>query len=100
MKKGVYIVNCARGGIIDETALQWALDEGIVTGAALDVFDTEPPTDFTLVKHPKVLCTPHLGAATKESQDNVANQIAEQFVNMFAGKGIQNAVTKKAKTIS
>ena len=100
MKKGVFIVNCARGGIINENELQWALDEGIVAGVALDVFETEPPTDFTLLKHPKVLCTPHLGAATKESQDNVAIKIAEQFVNMFAGKGIQNAVTKKAKTVS
>lgn len=97
MKKGVYIINCARGGIVDEKALLWALDEGIVVGAALDVFEKEPPEDFTLIKHPKVLCTPHLGAATHESQDNVAIKIAEQFVDMFAGVGIHNAVTPKTK---
>lgn len=95
MKKGVYLINCARGGIVDEKALLWALDEGIVAGAALDVFETEPPDDFTLIQHPKVICTPHLGAATHEAQENVAAQIAEQIVDMFAGKGIRNSVTQR-----
>lgn len=95
MKKGVFLINCARGGIVDEKALLWALDEGIVAGAALDVFETEPPEDYTLIKHPKVICTPHLGAATHESQENVAVKIAEQIADMFAGKGIRNAVTPR-----
>lgn len=97
MKKGVYLINCARGGIVDEKALLWALDEGIVAGAALDVFGTEPPEDFTLIKHPKVICTPHLGAATHEAQENVAAKIAEQIADMFAGKEIRNAVSAKSK---
>lgn len=97
MKKGVFLINCARGGIVDEKALLWALNEGIVAGAALDVFEVEPPEDFSLIKHPKVLCTPHLGAATHESQENVAVKIAEQIADMFAGKGIRNAVTPKSK---
>jgi len=95
MKKGVFIINCARGGIIDEKSLLWALDEGIVAGAALDVYQSEPPQDFSLIKHPKVMCTPHLGAATYESQENVAVQIAEQIADMFAAKGIRNAVTAR-----
>lgn len=97
MKKGVFLINCARGGIVDEKALLWALDEGIVAGAALDVFEAEPPEDFSLVKHPKVICTPHLGAATHESQENVAIKIAEQIADMFAGKGVRNAVSVKTQ---
>lgn len=97
MKNGVYLINCARGGIVDEKALLWALNEGIVGGAALDVFETEPPHDFTLIKHPKVICTPHLGAATHEAQENVAVKIAEQIADMFAGKGIRNAVSVKTQ---
>lgn len=97
MKKGVFLVNCARGGIVDEKALLWALNEGIVAGAALDVFEVEPPEEFSLIKHPKVLCTPHLGAATHESQENVAIKIAEQIADLFAGKGTRNAVTLKSK---
>ena len=97
MKKGVFLINCARGGIIDEGALLWALNEGIIAGAALDVFGVEPPVDFSLMKHPNVLCTPHLGAATREAQENVAVKIAEQIADMFAGKGIQNAVTLSSK---
>ncbi len=95
MKKGVYIIDCARGGIINESDLFDALEEGIVAGAGLDVFETEPPQDLKLVQHPGVICTPHIGAATKEAQDNVGIQIAEQFVEMFAGKGIRNAVKPK-----
>ena len=97
MKKGVFLINCARGGIIDEGALLWALNEGIIAGAALDVFGVEPPVDFSLMKHPNVLCTPHLGAATREAQENVAVKIAEQIADMFAGKDIQNAVTLSSK---
>ncbi|GAB4329202.1 MAG: hypothetical protein Kow0037_04140 [Calditrichia bacterium] len=95
MKKGVYFINCARGGIVNEADLIWALDEGIVAGAAVDVFVKEPPEDWSLAKHPKVICSPHIGASTKEAQENVGVQIAEQFVEMFAGKPIRNQVFPK-----
>lgn len=92
MKRGVFLVNCSRGGIVNEEDLLWALEEEIVAGAALDVFSAEPPADFKLIKHPRVIATPHIGAASEEAQENVAVLIAEQFVDMFAGKGIRNAV--------
>lgn len=92
MKRGVFLVNCSRGGIVNEEDLLWALEEEIVAAAALDVFSVEPPTDFKLIKHPRVIATPHIGAASEEAQENVAVLIAEQFVDMFAGKGIRNAV--------
>jgi len=94
MKKGVYFINCARGGIVNEEDLLWALEEGIVSGAGIDVYPEEPPTNLKLVQHPKVICTPHIGASTREAQENVGTQIAEQFVEMFAGKGIRNAVNR------
>ncbi len=72
MKKGVRIINCARGGLIVEADLKAALDSGHVAGAALDVFETEPATAHPLFGHPKVVCTPHLGASTTEAQENVA----------------------------
>src|SRR6202171_5041535 len=71
-RKGVRIINCARGGLIDETALRAALDSGHVAGAALDVFVTEPATENPLFGQPNVICTPHLGASTSEAQENVA----------------------------
>ncbi|GAB4374261.1 MAG: hypothetical protein Kow0042_18710 [Calditrichia bacterium] len=95
MKKGVFFVNCARGGIVNEADLLWALEEGIVAGAGIDVYSEEPPTNLSLVQHPHVICTPHLGASTVEAQENVSVQIAHQFVDMFAGKGIRNAVKPK-----
>ena len=72
MKKGVRIINCARGGLVDEEALRDALDRGHVAGAAFDVFTNEPATQNALFGHPNVVCTPHLGAATTEAQENVA----------------------------
>src|SRR5947209_13823281 len=72
MKKGVRIINCARGGLVDETALREALDSGHVGGAAFDVFTEEPAKENPLFGHPNVVCTPHLGAATTEAQENVA----------------------------
>src|SRR6202022_1985584 len=75
-RKGVRIINCARGGLIDEAALRAALDSGHVAGAAFDVFVTEPATENPLFGHPNVICTPHLGASTNEAQENVALQIA------------------------
>ncbi|HXC51192.1 MAG TPA: phosphoglycerate dehydrogenase [Candidatus Limnocylindrales bacterium] len=93
MKKGVRIINCARGGIIDEAALLAALNAGHVGGAALDVFATEPPTkDDPLVTHPKVVATPHLGASTGEAQLNVAIAVAEQIRDFFADGTIRNAI--------
>ena len=95
MKKGVFLINCARGGIVNEADLISALDEGIVAAAAIDVFEVEPLTDWKLVKHPKVMCTPHIGAATVEAQENVGTMIAQQFVDMFAGKETRNVVKPK-----
>src|SRR5260370_340974 len=79
MKKGARIINCARGGLVDEQALVDALNSGHVAGAAFDVFIEEPATSNVLFGHPNVICTPHLGAATTEAQENVALQVAEQM---------------------
>ena len=92
MKKGVRIVNCARGGLVDEAALLEALASGHVGGAALDVFDEEPATANPLFGAPNLVCTPHLGAATGEAQENVALQIAEQMSAYLLKGAIANAV--------
>jgi len=91
-RKGVRIVNCARGGLVDEAALRAALDSGHVAGAAFDVFVEEPATANPLFGHPNVVCTPHLGAATTEAQENVALQIAEQMSDYLLRGAISNAV--------
>ena len=91
-KKGVRIINCARGGLVDEKALRAALDSGHVAGAAFDVFSAEPATDNPLFGHPNVVATPHLGAATTEAQENVALQIAEQMADYLLRGAILNAV--------
>jgi D-3-phosphoglycerate dehydrogenase len=91
-KKGVYLINCARGGIIDEEALVRALDAEQVAGAAFDVFEEEPPTSDVLTGHDKVICTPHLGASTTEAQASVALQIAEQVGDVLQDRVIRNAV--------
>src|SRR6516164_6974767 len=91
-RKGVRIVNCARGGLVDEKALRAALDSGHVAGAAFDVFTEEPATANPLFGHPNVVCTPHLGAATTEAQENVALQIAEQMSDYLLRGAISNAV--------
>lgn len=92
MKDGVRIVNCARGGLIDEAALKDALDSGKVSGAALDVFEVEPATENPLFGHDKVICTPHLGASTSEAQVNVALQVAEQMSDYLLTGGVTNAL--------
>jgi len=91
-KKGVRIINCARGGLVDEVALRTGLDSAHVAGAAFDVFTEEPATHNPLFGHPNVVCTPHLGAATMEAQENVALQIAEQMSDYLLRGAISNAV--------
>ena len=91
-KKGVRIVNCARGGLVDEQALRVALDSGHVAGAAFDVFVTEPAAENVLFGHPNVICTPHLGASTTEAQENVALQVAEQMSDYLMTGAISNAI--------
>jgi len=91
-KSGVRIVNCARGGLIDEAALKDALDSGHVAGAALDVFENEPAKDSPLFGTPNFISTPHLGASTSEAQVNVAIQVAEQMSDYLLLGGVTNAV--------
>ena len=91
-KRGVRIVNCARGGVVDEMALLAALDSGAVSGAAFDVFEVEPPIDLSLIRHPRVVATPHLAASTEEAQEKVAIQIAHQVVDALKGRGISGSV--------
>ena len=91
-KKGVRIINCARGGLVDEVALRVALDSGHVAGAAFDVFVEEPATANPLFGHPNVVATPHLGASTSEAQENVALQVAEQMSDYLTRGAISNAV--------
>ena len=91
-KKGVRIVNCARGGLIDEAALKAGLDSGHIAGAALDVFQTEPAKDSPLFGTPGFICTPHLGASTNEAQVNVALQVAEQMADFLVNGGVTNAL--------
>jgi len=92
MKPGVRIINCARGGIINEKDLYEALVGGKVAGAALDVFEKEPPENNPLLKLNNVISTPHLGASTKEAQENVAVAVAEQVVDYLLHETIRNAV--------
>jgi D-3-phosphoglycerate dehydrogenase / 2-oxoglutarate reductase len=97
MRDGVRIINCARGGIVDEQALLTALDTGKVTEAALDVFEKEPlPCDSPLVNHPKILATPHLGASTEEAQVNVAVDVADQILAVLDGLPPRSAVNMPA----
>jgi len=91
-KKGVRIINCARGGLIDEDALKAALDSGHVAGAALDVFVTEPAKESPLFGTPGFVSTPHLGASTDEAQVNVAIQVAEQMSDFLISGGVTNAL--------
>jgi D-3-phosphoglycerate dehydrogenase / 2-oxoglutarate reductase len=91
-KKGVRIINCARGGLVDEVALKAALDSGHVGGAALDVFVEEPAKASPLFGTPNFICTPHLGASTNEAQVNVALQVAEQMADYLVSGGVTNAL--------
>ncbi len=91
-KKGVRIVNCARGGLVDEQALADALKSGHVAGAAFDVFVDEPAKQNVLFGLPNMICTPHLGASTSEAQENVALQVAEQMSDYLLSGAITNAI--------
>jgi D-3-phosphoglycerate dehydrogenase len=97
-KKGVRIINCARGGLVDEAALAELLKSGHVAGAAFDVFAEEPATENPLFGLPNVVCTPHLGAATSEAQENVALQVAEQMANYLLTGAVENALNMPSVT--
>lgn len=92
MKRGARMINCARGGIVDEEALKEALDSGHIAGAAFDVYPKEPPEYRGVIDHPKTVCTPHLGASTEEAQSVVAVDVAHQVVDALQGRGVRNAV--------
>jgi len=98
MRKGVRIINCARGGLVVEDDLRAALDSGQVGGAAFDVFVTEPAKENVLFGHPNVVCTPHLGASTTEAQEKVALQIAEQMSDYLLTGAVSNAVNVPSVT--
>ena len=98
MKPGVRIINCARGGLVDEKALAEALKSGHVAGAAFDVFAEEPAKENALFNLPNVVVTPHLGAATTEAQENVALQVAEQMSNYLLTGAVENALNMPSVT--
>jgi D-3-phosphoglycerate dehydrogenase / 2-oxoglutarate reductase len=97
-KKGVRIINCARGGLIDEAALADLLTSGHIAGAALDVFEVEPATESPLFNMPNVVVTPHLGASTTEAQENVALQVAEQMSDYLLTGAVSNALNMPSVT--
>lgn len=93
-RKGVKIINVARGGTINEQDLLTALQSGQVGGAALDVYENEPPKNTDLLTHPNLIGTPHMGASTKEAQRKVAEEIATQFIDLTNGKKVQGQVNQ------
>ncbi len=97
-KPGVRIINCARGGLVDEKALAEALKSGHVAGAGFDVFEVEPATESPLFGLPNVVCTPHLGASTTEAQENVALQVAEQMSEYLVKGAVTNAINMPSIT--
>jgi D-3-phosphoglycerate dehydrogenase len=92
MKKGSYLINCARGGVVDESAVLPALQSGQLAGAALDVFGKEPPESVEPFKHDNLILTPHLGASSKEAQEKVAIELAEVFIGFLKDGVVKNAV--------
>jgi D-3-phosphoglycerate dehydrogenase len=92
MKHGSLVINCARGGLVDEVALVDAIESGHLAGAALDVFEDEPPTDPRLLENPRIITTPHLGASTREAQERVGNEIAEKIRDFLQRGMILDAV--------
>ncbi|MEC7793838.1 MAG: phosphoglycerate dehydrogenase [Pseudomonadota bacterium] len=97
-KKGVRVINCARGGLVDEEALADLLKSGHVAGAGFDVFSEEPAKENPLFNLPNVVCTPHLGASTTEAQENVALQVAEQMSNYLIDGAVENALNMPSMT--
>ncbi|MDZ4956977.1 3-phosphoglycerate dehydrogenase, partial [Clostridium perfringens] len=83
MKDGAYIINCARGKVVDEEALLEALDSGKIAGTGIDVFEVEPNTNEALVNHPRVSCTPHNGASTIEAQDRIGEEVVSVIKEFF-----------------
>jgi D-3-phosphoglycerate dehydrogenase len=98
MKRGVYLVNVSRGGVVDEEALLRALESGQVGGAALDVFEQEPPGQIPLLRREDVIATPHLGASTREAQELVSVAVAEQVLDYLRGHPARNAVNLPSMT--
>ncbi|RNC84706.1 MAG: phosphoglycerate dehydrogenase [Balneola sp.] len=98
LKKGIRLVNCARGGIYEEADLPQLLDEGVVGGAALDVYSSEPPIEdlYRVLEHPNIICTPHLGASTEEAQEKVAEQIASQMADALENKNYKGSLNGKS----
>jgi len=92
MKNGAYLVNVARGPLVDEAALLAALESGHLAGAALDVFEVEPPTRTALLQHPKVIATPHLGASTHEAQRRAGQQVVDEVLRGLKGEPLQSLV--------
>ena len=97
-RQGVFIINCARGGLVDETALRAGLDSGHIGGAAFDVFVEEPAKANVLFGHPNFIATPHLGASTLEAQENVALQVAEQMADYLLTGAVSNALNSPSVT--
>lgn len=102
LKKGIRIINCARGGIFEEADLIPLIEEGIVAGAAVDAYSSEPLTDdlIEIMKHPQIVCTPHLGASTTEAQGKVAEQIAVHIADAMEGKGFTGSLNGKSIALS
>jgi D-3-phosphoglycerate dehydrogenase len=98
LKKGVRLINCARGGIYEEKDLVELINQGIVDGVALDVYSSEPPTEelYEVLRHPKIICTPHLGASTEEAQEKVAEQIAHQMADALEKKSFKGSLNGKS----
>jgi D-3-phosphoglycerate dehydrogenase len=83
LKNGAAIINCSRGGTLDEVALIEALDENKIAFAGLDVFENEPNPEIQILMHPKISLTPHIGAATLEAQDRIGTELAEQIASIL-----------------
>lgn len=98
LKKGIRLINCARGGIYTEEDLPGLLDSGVVSGVALDVYSDEPPSEslYKILEHPNIICTPHLGASTEEAQEKVAQQIASQMADALENKNFKGSLNGKS----